>query len=439
MISCSDPAAKRACPAEPGTSLHIIVAVVLYRIAFTLGLTAYAPFAFARQALGGKRIGDWRGRFGLSPLPRYHGSIWIHAVSVGEVNAARSILRALKEESAGTPLVISASTAAGIAAAERVSDADAAIPFPFDLARPVERSLCAVDPSLVLLTETEIWPLFLERCARRRVPVAIVNGRISERSYRRYSGGRRWLAPSLSRIALFAMQTEEDAERIRTLGVPPEKVRVTGNVKFDVAPASDDVVVGRLRGWAAGRAILIAGSTHDREEAAVLEAWETLVPRPLLVLAPRRPERFDAVFRLLAARNLRTARSSGGVASSPDVVLLDTVGELAASFGAADAAFIGGTLVPVGGHNPIEAWAHGVPTVFGPHVANMRSVAEAGVAEGAAVIARSPGELVSSFRTLLSDDAGRRARSAAAAALVERHRGAARKTARAVLALRTPA
>jgi 3-deoxy-D-manno-octulosonic-acid transferase len=408
--------------------------VWLYRIAFALGLVAYAPFAFARQALGGKRIGNWKGRAGLSSLPRFHGSVWIHAVSVGEVNAARSILAALREERPSLSRVISASTAAGLAAADRLAEAHAAVPFPLDLARPVERALSALDPSLVLLTETEIWPLFLERCARRGVPVAIVNGRISDRSYSRYSGGRRWLAPSLSRVALFAMQTPEDAERVRSLGVPAEKIQVTGNVKFDVAPAENPALVARLAAWAGGRPILVAGSTHAGEEAAVLDAWGALETRPLLVLAPRRPERFDDVYRIVAVRKFRVARASepekeGAV---PDVALLDTVGDLASSFGAAAAAFIGGTLVPVGGHNPIEAWAHGVPTVFGPHVANMRSTAEAGLAAGAALIARSPTELKEAFRELLS--AGM-PRGRAASALVQRHRGAARETARAALSL----
>jgi 3-deoxy-D-manno-octulosonic-acid transferase len=411
---------------------------MLYRFVFGLGLAAYAPYAFLRQAAGGKKIGDWRGRFGLSALPRFKGSVWIHGVSVGEVNAARTILDAIRQESAGIPLVLSSSTAAGLEVAGRVVFVDAIVPFPFDLARPIERALSAIDPSLVLLTETEIWPLFLERCARRRVPVAIVNGRISSRSFDRYRRMLPWLASTLSRVGLFAMQSEEDAERIRALGVTAEKVLVTGNVKFDVAESDDPEVAQRLRGWAAGRRIIIAGSTHDGEEAAILDAWETLEPRPLLVIAPRRPERFEQVFGLLAARDIRAVRASVGC-PNPDAVLLDTVGELSSAFAAADLAFIGGTLVPVGGHNPIEAWAHGVPTLFGPHVSNMRAVAEAGLAAGAALEVRTPEEFASACRAILSDDSARRSRSDSASALVARHRGAARKTARAVLALRNSA
>jgi 3-deoxy-D-manno-octulosonic-acid transferase len=411
--------------------------MMLYRLVLATGLVAYAPYAFARESLGGKKVGDWRARFGLTPLPHFHGSIWIHGVSVGEVNAARPILEAIREQSAGVPRVISASTAAGLAVAATVTAADASVAFPFDLARPVERALSALDPSLVLLTETEIWPLFLERCARRGVPVAIVNGRISSRSFSRYRRARRWLAASLSRIALFVMQTEEDAERVRALDVPAGKIVVAGNVKFDVAPPEDPAVTERIRAWAAGRRVIVAGSTHEGEEAAVLDAWGALDPRPLLVIAPRRPERFDEVFRLLGARGAPARRYSEEGAR--DVVLLNSVGKLASVFAAADAAFIGGTLVPAGGHNPIEAWAHGVPTVFGPHVANMRASAEAGIAAGAAIVAPTAADLAPVLRSLLSDDGARRARSAAAADLVARHRGAARETAGAVLALRKSA
>ncbi|HET9794321.1 MAG TPA: glycosyltransferase N-terminal domain-containing protein [Thermoanaerobaculia bacterium] len=411
--------------------------MVLYRLAFGLGLVAYAPFAFLRQAAGGRKIGDWKGRFGLSALPRFSRSIWIHGVSVGEVNAARTILEALRAETGG-PFVLSSSTAAGLAAAAGVRAADGAIPFPLDLARPVERALDAADPSLVLLTETEIWPLFLDRCARRGIPVAIVNGRISAASFSRYRRAGRWLAPSLERIALFAMQTPEDAERIAALGVPPPKIRVTGNVKFDAAGLERADVAARLRELAGGRRIVIAGSTHEGEEAAVLEAWSALEPRPLLVVAPRRPERFDEVFRRMRERAGECVRFSAA-AGEPPAVLLDTVGDLASAFGAADAAFVGGTLAEVGGHNPIEAWAKGVPTAVGPHVANVRAIVAEGEAAGAAIPVRSSGELASAWRELLSDEPARRVRGAAAARLVESHRGAARKTAAAVLPLRKTA
>ncbi len=350
------------------------------------------------------------------------------------MNAARTILEALRGLTSG-PFVLSSSTAAGLAAAGGVAAADGAIPFPLDLARPVERSLSAADPTLVLLTETEIWPLFLERCARRSVPVAIVNGRISASSFSRYRRAGRWLAPSLERIGLFAMQTDEDAARIAALGVPAAKICVTGNVKFDASSEERPDVAARLRRLAAGRTVVIAGSTHEGEETAVLDAWAALEPRPLLVVAPRRPERFEEVFRRMRERAAGSVRFSSA-SGEPPAVLLDTVGDLASAFGAADAAFIGGTLADVGGHNPIEAWAKGVPTVLGPHLANVRAIAAEGVAAGAAIPVRTAAELAAAWNGLLANPAGLRARGEAAARLVEGHRGAARKTASAVLPLR---
>ena len=365
------------------------------------------------------------------------GSIWIHAVSVGEVGAANSILRAIREAGVRRPLVLSASTAAGLELARASREADHVVPFPFDLRGAVERSLSALDPCLLLLTETEIWPLLLESCARRGIPVALVNGRISDRSYSRYRAVRRLLRGSLRRITLFAMQSEDDARRIRDLGAPPERVLVTGNVKFDVKIAEDSRVKERVRGWAAGRRVVIAGSTHEGEELAVLEAWKSLEPRPLLVVAPRRPERFDAVFDLLISRGVAVGRSSGS-ASNPDVVVLDTVGDLASAYAAADIAFIGGTLVPVGGHNPIEAWAHGIPTILGPYTRNFREIVRAGISGRAAVTVRDARELASAMSRLLGE-ASPGTRASNARALVENNRGAARAAADAVLPLRKTA
>jgi 3-deoxy-D-manno-octulosonic-acid transferase len=212
-------------------------------------------------------------------------------------------------------------------------------------------------------------------------------------------------------------------------------VTVTGNVKFD-APAEDrPEVAARVRALASGRRVVVAGSTHAGEEAAVLDAWEALEPRPLLVVAPRRPERFDEVFALLRQRLGNAVRFSSS-SGTPAAVLLDTVGDLASVFAAADAAFIGGTLAEIGGHNPIEAWARGVPTAIGPHVGNVRAIVAEGEAAGAAIPVRSAAELAAAWTSLLSDDERRRTASAAAERLVERHRGAARRTARSVVPLR---
>jgi 3-deoxy-D-manno-octulosonic-acid transferase len=312
------------------------------------------------------------------------------------------------------------------------------MPFPFDLKRPVEGALSAARPSLVLLAETEIWPCFLERCARRGIPVAIVNGRISDRSYRRYRRIRGLLGPSLSRIALFLMQSEEDARRITEIGADASRVRVLNNVKFDASPARNAGLESELRRWASGRKIFIAGSTHEGEEEQVLQAWKTLRPRPLLVIAPRRPERFEAVYRLAGERAEGVVRRTEG-GPRGDVVILDTLGELSAAFSCADLAFIGGTLVSVGGHNPIEAWAHGVPTLVGPETRNVRRMIEDGLSAGAAIrVSDGPG-LASAAQQLLDNPSDRARRSEAAKALVAGSGGAARETALSVLPLRMTA
>ena len=329
-------------------------------------------------------MGDIRGRMGRSAYPDLEGGIWIHAVSVGEIGVARNLLRALRKARPGCRIGLSVTTAAGRELAERTLSGEASIfAYPFDLAGPVERALDATRPSLVLLTETEIWPLFLERAAGRGVPVALVNGRISERSFRGYRRVRPFLREALGRISLFAMQSAEDARRVTELGALESRVLVGGNVKYDLPSPAPFADATRLGAAAAGRPIVVAGSTGEGEEALVLDAWQRLAPRPLLVLAPRRPERFDEVARLCQSRGFKIERRSTPArlpppASSTDIYLLDSIGELASIYGHAALAFIGGSLVARGGQNPIEAWAAGVTAVAGPHMENFRDVAAAG-------------------------------------------------------------
>jgi len=405
--------------------------LLLYRALAALALAAYAPWALLRRAAGGRRVGDLRGRLGRSLPPDLSGGIWIHAVSVGEVGVASGLLAALRRRLPEVPIGVSVTTAAGREVAERVFAGRAPVfAFPFDLAGPVEGALDAARPALVALTETEIWPLFIERAAARGIRVALVNGRISERSFRRYGLVRRWLRRTLARVSLFAMQSPEDARRIESLGAPAERVRALPNLKFDAAPAADFADAARLRAAAGGRAVFVAGSTGEGEEAMVLDAWQALPERPLRVRAPRRPERFDAVARLVESRGLGLLRRS--IAAAPparvDVYLLDSVGELAAAYRGAAAAFAGGSLIPTGGQSPIEAWAAGVPVLCGPHMENFRAVAAAGEELGILSRVRDARELASRLGELMRDRAaeklGERARR-----LVEESRGAAEKTA----------
>jgi 3-deoxy-D-manno-octulosonic-acid transferase len=421
----------------------------LYRALAALALAAYAPFAIVRSLTGGRRLGDLRGRLGRRPYPRLDGGVWIHAVSVGEIGVARNLLRALRRRlpDPACPIGISVTTAAGRELAARTLSAEAAVfAFPFELARAVERALAQTRPSLVVLIETEIWPLFLDRAAARSIPVALVNGRISSRSFARYRRVRGFVSRSLARIALFAMQSKEDADRIAALGAPGERVRDLGNLKYDLPDPAVFPDADRLRRAAAGRAVVVAGSTGEGEEELVLDAWTGLSPRPLLVLAPRRPERFDSVARLCVSRGLAVLRRSEPESKipnpkskiEPDVYLLDSIGELASAYRGAALAFIGGSLVPTGGQNPIEAWAAGVPAIAGPHMENFREIAERGDSLGILERVRDSADLGRRLAAALaspSNMADLARRGAEAARFVAENRGAADRAADALLAL----
>ncbi len=416
--------------------------MLLYRALFAAGLIAYAPYALLRSVAGRRRLGDVRGRLGRGSYPDLAGGIWLHAVSVGEIGVARNLIAALSRAQPACRIGVSVTTAAGRELALRALPRETSpFAFPFDLQGPIERALAATRPGLILLTETEIWPLFLDRAARRGIPVALVNGRLSERSFRRYCLVRGFLAGVLERISLFAMQSEEDARRARELGAPAGRVRVTGNIKYDLPAAPPFPDAARLRAAAAGRPILVAGSTSDDEEPMVLDACVRLDPRPLLVLAPRRPERFDTVAHLCESRGLRVLRRShpgSGIADpapASDVYLLDSIGELASIYGEAALAFVGGSLVARGGQNPIEAWAAGVPVLAGPHMENFRDVAAAGEERGILERAADVPALSGAIAAALAAPARTRARGEGAGRFVAESRGAADRTAEAVLAL----
>ena len=432
-----------------------LVSLLFYRLLSILALAAYAPYALLRSLTGRRKIGGLRGRMGLSPYPELSGGIWVHAVSVGEVGVARSLLSELARKAPGRPLGLSVSTAAGIELMRRRPVAGAAsFAFPLDLAGPVDRALSKVDPGLVLLTETEIWPLFLQRASARGIPVALVNGRLSERSFARYRLAGRWFARVLGRLSLYAMQTEEDAARIRKLGAPEDRVFVTGNVKYDLPTPTPFSDAARLAAAAAGRPVLVAASTGEGEEDLIVTAWESLPDeiRPFLAVAPRRPERFDAVAALLRGRGFSVIRRSdpasgaAPVTRSPDpsntrspIYLLDSIGELAALYRLAKLAFVGGTLIPVGGHNPIEAWAAGVPVLVGPHTANFREIVAAGERLGILRTVRDPESLAAALQAALADPQALSTSGERARAAVAESRGAAARTADLVLPLLPPA
>ena len=316
------------------------------------------------------------GRLGVRLPAGPRGALWLHAVSVGEAAVAATLARALPAEE---DLVVTTITPTGQERAARALAGRAAVAYaPFELGGPVGRFFDRLAPRALVLVEGDYWPLLLREAKRRGLPVAVVNGRVSDRSFPRLRllrGAVRRLL--LERVDRFGVQTELDRERLIALGVPAAKIAVTGNLKFEApAPARSPVLEAWVERQAAGRPVLVAGSTMAGEEEAVLDAFAAAggARAALLVLAPRHPERFDAVAEECERRFPGVARRSTGrdPGAPPAVALLDTLGELAALYGLARGAFIGGTLVARGGHNPLEPARFGVPVAVGPSIENFR-------------------------------------------------------------------
>jgi 3-deoxy-D-manno-octulosonic-acid transferase len=324
--------------------------------------------------------------------------------------------------------------------------------FPFDLGFIVERTLAVVRPRLFVMMETEIWPNLLRSCRRRDIRTLVVNGRISARSYPRYRLIRPLFRRVLADVDRFCVQGEETARRLLDLGADPARITVTGSLKFDslqppgaATHESPAHRVLRFFRMPPGRPVIVAGSTLRGEETAVLRAFQRLraaAGNPLLILAPRHPERFDEVERLAREEGFQTVRRSDlPIDSEPhaEVVVLDTIGELAQLYRVATVVFVGGSLVDAGGHNILEPAVFGKPIVFGSHMQNFREIAETFLASGAAVQVRSEAELSETLRALLGDAPRRAGLGAAASAVVEANRGAKAKTLAVVADLLPPA
>src|SRR2546421_359121 len=435
-----------------------------------MGLAALllVPYWLVQGLRHGKYLSNLGERLGfsfpaLAKLPGHStGAIWIHAVSVGETLSSITLARRLKEAYPDRSLIISTTTNTGQALArERLPFADAVIYFPLDWAFCVRRALDAARPSVVLVLETEIWPNFLREAGRRKIPVLFVSGRVSDRSFARYQSYlgvfgfflHPFLRNALSNSTAFLMQSEKDADRVRALGAPADRVRVSGNLKYDLElPAPTP-----LSNWLAteikrsGRSpIIVAGSVVKTEEPHALIAFGTLqgeYPKALLVLAPRKPECFDDAAGFIDESHRKFIRRSRlpipGPAQShanqpsdsftiPDdvtVLLLDSIGELASLYGLADGAFVGGSLVSSGGHNILEPAAFGKIPVFGPSMENFAEIAARFVAAGAAVQIQRPEDARGAWGEFLRDPERQRRMGEAARHLVDSSRGA---TARAV-------
>lgn len=423
---------------------------LLYSLLLTVGFLLLLP-RFAIDALRTRKyITGLRERLGNLPAIAIDSRplIWLHCVSVGETEAARPLIRALLDRFPSYRLVVSTTTVTGqrIARDAFAREAAAVFYFPIDWAWTVRRVLRTLQPAAVLIMETELWPNLLRECSARSIPVALVNGRISITSFGRYKLIRPFFSRVLGNISIALMQSEQDASRIRALGIPNGRVLMTGNVKFDSAEvAIDESDTARIRarfGFDGSERLIVAASTHAPEEDVMIQVFKEIrasepVYRVRLLIAPRHPERFDEVASLLQGSGLTWARRSAAATladGSCDVVLLDSIGELRAVYPLADIAFVGGSLIPHGGHNALEPAARGVCVVTGSHTHNFAAVTKALLDENAILqlsdISTSEAHAViaAALKTLLSNDSQRREMGQRAMGVCNRNRGATEHT-----------
>jgi 3-deoxy-D-manno-octulosonic-acid transferase len=357
----------------------------------------------------------WRERLGYYTEPDLRAGVWIHAVSVGEVQAAQPVIRHLLERYPGEGVMVTTTTPTGSARLRALfEDRVRHVYTPYDLRSAVGRFLDAVAPRLVLVMETEVWPNLLAECQRRGIPVVLANARLSARSAKGYARVGGFARETFARFTLIAAQAQPDAQRFIDLGAPPDRVKITGSIKFDLhLPASLREQADVLRRfWSCGRPVWLAASTHEGEEELLLGVQRQVrarLPHALLVLVPRHPDRFEAVAALVQRAGLNLARRSARAPCDGDtaVYLGDTMGELQTFLAAGDVAFIGGSLVKVGGHNLLEAAVVGVPAVIGPYSYNFATITRLMVEEGAAVQVQDAAGLTRQLCAWLGDAAER--------------------------------
>ena len=429
----------------------------VYELLLAIGLIVYLPKALWRKRLLHR---GWRMRLGRYPASvheslRGRHPVWVHAVSVGEVLAARPLIDALGAQASGRmpsgveaePLVLSTVTPGGFdVASQHLGDRGVVIYFPLDLRFCVRRALDALHPRALILLESELWPAAMHLTKARGIPIAIVNGRVSTRTFRRAHWLAPWLGKLLRHVDLFLMQSETDADRIIQLGAAPERVRVAGSLKWDASlaarPTSSEIdATARRLGLNSHESIIVGGSTHRGEEAALLSAFRILRSNQgstRLILAPRHLERLAEVERIVREAGLIPSRLSQ-VASNArwDVGLVDTFGQLPCYYGLASAVFIGGSLIPHGGQNPLEAASLGKPIVFGPSMHNFADIASQLTHYQAARQLSSAAELTPTLRGLLQDAGSAHAMGRRAQELTERSRGSLQRTLEALQPLLT--
>lgn len=417
--------------AKPVSALRRSVEWGLYRLALLLMLPII-PLRLLWRGLRERGYwGHWCERFaGCAPDTPQRGALWIHAVSVGETRAAAPLIAALRARHPDLPVLLTCMTVTGRATAQDLYGDFAQIRYlPYDYAWLMRRFVARWQPRVGVLMETELWPNLIREAARMKLPLVLANARLSERSARGYARLPALTRDSLARFQVVAAQTEADAQRLSRLGA--QHVAVTGSLKFDIdAPAAQLQVGQRWReAWGAARPVLLAASTREGEEAAILTAYAARAPvEVLLVLVPRHPQRCDSVAKLIHAAGLNYSRrsqlSNGALNAGVRVILGDSMGELFAYYAACDVAFVGGSLLPLGGQNLIEAASVGRPVLIGPHTYNFAEAALLAIEMGAAQRVQDAEELMTVAMRLLSDDVTRQAMGNAGLEFATRHRGA---------------
>jgi 3-deoxy-D-manno-octulosonic-acid transferase len=418
----------------------------LYSVLLVLFLLATLPYWLLQMMRHGKYRAGLRQRLGRVPphlaAARDQPTIWIHAVSVGEVVASSGVVEALQRKLPGHRVVISTTTDTGQKLAAQRFGAENVFYFPLDFAFAIRRYLAVLRPQLIVVAETEFWPNFLRLAKGSGARIAVINGRVSDRSLRGYRRFRFWLPKVLENVDLSLGQTDEDRRRLIAIGAPAVRVSVAGNLKFDVAPPIPPAIVGSLReslSQSGAGPVLVCGSTLEDEEGSLLSTFRNILanhPKAAMILAPRHPERFAQVGELVEKLGFRLLRRSlwSGEPIAGSVLLVDSIGELAALYSLATVAFVGGSLVPRGGHNILEPALYGVPVVIGTHYENFRDIVNY-FRDRNAVRVVGLADLPLVFMELIESPEEREALGRNALAALESQRGATARTVDALLHL----
>lgn len=408
---------------------------VIYEVVLSLVFILLLPGFLFLRLIRGKTSASISERIGFHLGQGTH-DLWIHAVSVGEVAAARGIIDTVLRLRPETTVLVTTTTVTGQNLARRIFQDATVTWFPFDFTFSVNRFVDAYRPSAYVMIETEIWPNIARILSNRGIPALLVNGRISDRSFPRYRLIRPLARKILRRYSAILAREAIDRDRFIAMGAEPGKVSVTGNVKFDYEPSDAPLeFIGDLNRLIGTRALFVAGSTIAGEEDLLSDMFARLIENDLFtVLAPRKPGRFDEVAALLEQKNIRYARRTEiASCTSADMILLDTIGELSRLYRHARVAFVGGSLVPGGGHNPVEPAAVGVPVAFGPYMNNFREVAGTLTQSGGGVAVNGVAGLEAFVMTMVTDDDAHRRRSRAAIQSVEANRGAVARIAQTIV------